>query len=863
MLPVEPAPLILTPDQRVRVFVSSTMLELAEERAAVRRAIERLHLSPVLFELGARAHPPRSLYLSYLEQSHVFLGIYWQRYGWVAPDMDVSGLEDEWLLSGDRPKLLYVKEPSLDREPRLTEMLDGIIHDAEVAFKPFRTAEELEQLVTDDLAQLLSEHFIVAAGTAPRARSYRTESPARILLPVETTSFVGRGDDLEELCGVLTDDDTRVVTLTGPGGVGKTRLAMRAAAHVAGKFDEGAVFVGLSAVADAASVPGAIAEAVGVRDVGAESLVDALRQDLAERSVLLLVDNFEHVMAAAEVVAGILAATPWVRALVTSREALRIAGEHEFEVAPMAPGDAVELFVQRTVAVRRGFALTGDDEGTVLAICKRVEHVPLAIELAAARTRLLSLDALLERLDRRLDFLAGGARDLPARQQALRAAVEWSYDLLTDDERRIFACVGVFAGGFSLAAAREVLAADDDRDRAGPALDEFAVLDALGSLVDKSLLRAEPGAGEPRFRMLEMVRELAAERLDAAPDGAEIRARHAAWYRALSLEIGAGVRGPEQARWLDVLGYPDGGEAGNVRAALSWYLAAGRGDDYADMAWALWPAVWINGRLEQGEKLIQVLMRHGDGLSLRSRARMLTVAGLFPMWKGEHATALAALDEARALGSELGDDEIVAHVALASAMLAGPAVGEAEAEALGIEGVARFRALGDLWGEAAALNALGWLYVAQERFDEGTLFEDTLRVSQAAGDAQFAAMAEVNLAECALAHGDLDRAAALLASSSERHRALRVMYSVAYMFDAAARLAAARGNAELAAVLIGAADHRRDIIGVGVWGSQLARREALVAGVRAELGDDAYAAAYRDGCGLDYNGALDTALRAG
>jgi len=270
MLPVEPAPLILTPDQRVRVFVSSTMLELAEERAAVRRAIERLHLSPVLFELGARAHPPRSLYLSYLAQSHVFLGIYWQRYGWVAPDMDVSGLEDEWLLSGDRPKLLYVKEPSLDREPRLTEMLEGIIHGAEVAFKPFRTAEELEQLVTDDLAQLLSEHFIVAAGTAPRARSYRTESPARILLPVETTSFVGRDDDLEELCAVLTDDDTRVVTLTGPGGVGKTRLAMRAAAHVAGKFDEGAVFVGLSAVADATSVPGAIAEAVGVRDVGAE-----------------------------------------------------------------------------------------------------------------------------------------------------------------------------------------------------------------------------------------------------------------------------------------------------------------------------------------------------------------------------------------------------------------------------------------------------------------------------------------------------------------------------------------------------------------------------------------------------------------
>ncbi len=181
------------------------MLELAEERAAVRRAIERLHLSPVLFELGARAHPPRSLYLSYLEQSHVFLGIYWQRYGWVAPDMDVSGLEDEWLLSGDRPKLLYVKEPSPDREPRLRTMLDGIIHDAPVAFKPFATAEELERLVTDDLAQLLSESFIVGGATGAARHA---DAHARIALPVETTSFVGRDDDLDELCAVLTDDDT-------------------------------------------------------------------------------------------------------------------------------------------------------------------------------------------------------------------------------------------------------------------------------------------------------------------------------------------------------------------------------------------------------------------------------------------------------------------------------------------------------------------------------------------------------------------------------------------------------------------------------------------------------------------------------
>ncbi|MFN8026085.1 MAG: DUF4062 domain-containing protein [Acidimicrobiia bacterium] len=735
------APLILTPDQRVRVFVSSTMLELADERAAVRRAIERLHLSPVLFELGARAHPPRSLYLSYLEQSHVFLGIYWQRYGWVAPDMDVSGLEDEWLSAGGRPKLLYVKEPSPDREPRLAEMLDRIIDDAALAFKPFRTAEELEQLVTDDLAVLLSESFIV--GGAPAAPAAFADAPVtRALLPADTSSFVGREDDLAELGAVLTDDSTRVVTLTGPGGVGKTRLALRAAAHVAGKFHEGAVFVGLTSVAEPSGVSAAIAEAIGVRDVDPSVLVDALRRDLAERSLLLVIDNFEHVIGAADVLADLLAHAPRVRALVTSRETLRIAGEHEFAVGVMTPADAADLFVQRAAAVRRGFTVIEGDERAIRAICRRVDFVPLAIELAAARVRLLPLDALLERLDRRLDFLAGGGRDLPERQRALRATVEWSYDLLDDDERALFALLGVFVGSFSLAAAQAVLDSDD----------EFAVLDALAGLVDKSLLRAEPVSGEPRFRMLEMVRDLAVEHLDRSPaTAAAARERHAAWYRELSLRVGEGVRGPDQARWLGVLGRTDDGDAANVRAALAWCVEGCRFDDYAAMAWALWPAVWINGRLEQGEALTEVLQDHLEELSPRSRARLLSVAGLFPLWKGDHEQALAALEEALAIGTEVGDEQVIAYSTLASAMLAGPALGEAKAEELALEGVARCRSIGDPWGEAAALNALGWLYVAQERFDEGTVFDDTLRASLAAGDGQFAAMAEVNLAECARA----------------------------------------------------------------------------------------------------------------
>ena len=216
---------ILTPDQRVRVFVSSTMEELAEERVAVREAVDRMHLSPVLFELGARAHPPQSLYRSYLDQSHIFVGIYWERYGWVAPDMNVSGLEDEYLLSGDKPKLMYIKRPAPEREPRLNELLDRIRSDDEVAYKSFHDADELERLVLDDLSLLLSEAFLVepTAG-APR------ETTRRFTLPGDTTTFVGREAELAEIGELLARDDVHVVTLTGPGGIGKTRLALKAAA---------------------------------------------------------------------------------------------------------------------------------------------------------------------------------------------------------------------------------------------------------------------------------------------------------------------------------------------------------------------------------------------------------------------------------------------------------------------------------------------------------------------------------------------------------------------------------------------------------------------------------------------------------
>src|SRR4051794_40160842 len=390
---------ILTPDQRVRVFISSTMEELAAERAAVRRAVERLRLAPVLFEMGARAHPPRSLYRSYLEQSHVFVAIYWQRYGWIAPGMDVSGLEDEYLLSGSKPKLVYVKRSDAGREERLEAMLDRIRASGHVSYKSFTTVDELEQLVTDDMAQLLSESLL--------APPTSTASPADFALPAETSPFVGRDHELDDVRALLDRGEVRLVTLTGFGGIGKTRLALRAAADIAPHFDTGAAFVPLTSLRDSGLVPSAIANAIGLRDVPQESLVDALKADLVDRSLLLVVDNFEHVLPAAGLLPDLLGAAPEMKILATSREALRVRAEHEFAVGPLNASDGVQLFADRAAAVRPGFELDATNSTMVARICERLEQVPLAIELAAARARLLSLDALLERLDRRLDFLVG------------------------------------------------------------------------------------------------------------------------------------------------------------------------------------------------------------------------------------------------------------------------------------------------------------------------------------------------------------------------------------------------------------------------------------------------------------------------
>ena len=364
---------IRTPDRHLRVFVSSTLGELAEERRAVSRAISALRLTPVMFEAGARPHPPQDLYRAYLAQSDVFVGLYWERYGWVGPGMEISGLEDEFELSRALPRLLYVKAPAPEREPRLTELLARIEADASVSYRHFRTRGELGRLVRDDLAMLLSERFAVARPSAAAPPSGHGPRP----LPVDATSLVGREEAVEEVAGLVGRPDVRLVTLTGLGGIGKTRLAVAVGERLVERFRAGTAFVPLAAVTQPELVLAGVARAVGAELAGTDSPLEALAEYFGDDRWLLILDNLEQVVDAARDLDALLARCRGVVILATSRTVLGLRAEREYPVPPLplpadpatvpaeelAASPAVALFVDRARAVRPGFTLTAEQRG--------------------------------------------------------------------------------------------------------------------------------------------------------------------------------------------------------------------------------------------------------------------------------------------------------------------------------------------------------------------------------------------------------------------------------------------------------------------------------------------------------------------
>src|SRR5215469_4181664 len=631
--------MIRTPDQRVRVFVSSTLVELAAERKAVTAAITQVRLTPVLFELGARPYPPRDLYSSYLKQSDVFIGIYAESYGWVAPGMEVSGLEDEYRLSAAMPRLIYAKKVAW-REPRLAALLETIETEGVISYRLFEDADELGSLVADDLALLLTDRFASAAAPPPAA------APPAAPLPVSRRPLVDRVEQLQEVTGLLREAEAGLVTLTGPGGVGKTTLALAAAHAVADQFADGAAFVSLEALTDRALIRETVARQLRIPIRPSQTLDESLLAFFGPRHLLLVVDNVEQLLPEAPLAEQILQVAPRLKVLATSREPLRIRSERVVAVTPLAlpeqgvPLDlstlaavpAVALFVNFGRDARPGFELTEANAAAVAEICRRLDGLPLALQLAAARLTVLSPVALLARLEPRLPLLTRGPRDLPPRQQTLRAAIAWSYELLGAAERRLFRRLGVFVGGFTLEAVEAL-------SEGGP--DDLDPLEAISSLVVASVVFVEPlDEATPRYRMLETIREFALELLEEAGEAGATRRRHAEFVRDLAERAEPLLLVPAERRiWMTQLEH----ERGNIRTALAWSVSAGNAPAVGvALAGALgWFWLMSGGLREAGSWYAALLARPGQADDTVAWAKVLHGSALQQWGTGKLTQAAA------------------------------------------------------------------------------------------------------------------------------------------------------------------------------------------------------------------------------
>jgi predicted ATPase len=836
---------IRTPDQRLRVFVSSTMNELADARVAARRAIERMHLTPVLFELGARPYPPRDLYLAYLRQSDVFIGIYGEQYGWIAPGQQLSGLEDEYLAASDKPKLVYVQSPAPGRDPRLTEMIRRVAQSG-LSYRTFSHARELAGLIGADLALLLSERFAAASEPSDAAVVTGVAAPGDTAVRVPDISgrlaaanrFIGRRRELGELRELLAEPENRLVTLVGPGGIGKTRLAMETVAAVAPDY-EAVATAELDQLSSAPLVPPAIAAALGVPETAGPSPLDSIVGHIGAHRILLVLDSFEHVIDVAPLVAQLVARTTRLTVLVTSREPLHLTGERVFEVPPLVlptwsdstqtaeHADSVQLFVDRAVAAGAHLRLDAAEVRTIVEICRRLDGLPLAIELAASRARMLELDDLLRRLDSSLATLTGGARDLPVRQQALNSAIGWSYDLLDGTDRTLFGRLGVFAGSFALDAA-EAICADDNVP---------AVFDGISSLVDKALLRPDHSLqGQPRFGMLRVVREYATERLAAAGEGNRLRRLHADFYRRLvgdaAARLRTGVMRPVVEQYV--------ADQANCRAAVHWYLDMGDGDSAAQMGLAMWPLSFTQGLFTEGREAMERALGPGLALTDDNRANVRLVLGMMAFGRGDYDRAAAALQPAYDWFVEHGDEHGAATASVPLGVITA-ARGRGGGEDALHRAVDAFRRLEDRWGLLFSLLALGSVLVAahHERAAIAPLDEGA-RIARQIRDDVLLSNALISLGQANLGRGEVSAAGRQLSEALERAVTFGSRETIARALDALAALAEQTGDANRGATLFGAAAGLRGALGADVWGIDRTSHDETAQRLRSRLGDGPY-----------------------
>jgi predicted ATPase/DNA-binding CsgD family transcriptional regulator len=609
-----------------------------------------------------------------------------------------------------------------------------------------------------EVKQLYDERQFNAAPGA----SFVTGSSAadvRHNLPAQPTALIGREQELAVIDALLRRVDIRLITLTGPGGTGKTRLAMQVAAELLESFRDGVWFVDLAPISDAELVIPTIMQTLGVKEQGQQAALHQLQGYVRDKQLLLVLDNFEQVVDAAPRVAELLSAAPQLKVLITSRLVLHVRAEQEFPVSPLTLPDphqlppleslsqyaAVALFIARAQAVKPDFVVTNQNAPAVAEICVRLDGLPLAIELAAARSKLFAPEALLKRLERRLGVLTGGPRDAPARQQTIRNAIDWSYQLLDEAEQTLFKRLGVFVGGCTLEATEAVCTAGGELGA--------DVLEGLAALVDQSLVRQNEGLdGESRFVMLETIREYALEQLEAAGELARLRGRHAAFYLELVETAAPQLRGRAQQVWLDRLV----AERGNLRGALNWTF--GGGDLATGMRLMMASAdFWLlQSQLREGLTGLELALGAAGDMMPSTRARLLQQSVDFVFYTGDYARASALQEEALALYRSLGDPTGVAQNLEGLAALAWLLGDLTRSAALAAESLTLFHTLNDRAHIASVLHRLG--DVAREKGDytrAHELFTESLALFRELGDQNEFASALNGLADTLFDQGDL------------------------------------------------------------------------------------------------------------
>jgi len=720
-------------------------------------------------------------------------------------------------------------------------------------------------------------------------------------LPAQTTPFIGREHAIRTVKEHLSNANVRLLTLSGVGGTGKTRLALQAAADLVDEFEHGVFFVPLAALSDPALVLPTIAKVFDVREATGRPLQEQLQDYLREKQMLLVLDNFEQVIDAAPRITDLLTAAPRLKVLVTSREVLRLSGETDYPVPPLSLPDpkrlpplerftqyeAVALFIERALAVKPAFAVTNENAPAVAEICHRLDGLPLAIELAAARVRVLPPQRMLVELSHRLSFLIGGARDLPARQKTLRGTIDWSHALLTGDEQQLFRRLAVFVGGCALEAIEAVCNIENN----------LSVLETVESLVGKSLVKQTEAHGEPRFAMLETIREYARDRLIAAGDEERVRERHRDYFLALAEAAEAKLMGAEQAEWLQRLEE----EHENLRAGLDWSLVEAGPRGGLRLCGALHQFWFVRGHLSEGrEWCARILGKAGAEERTSERAKALNVAGVLARRQGDYPAAWARHEESLAIQRQLGDRRSMATSQNNLGNVAMEQGDIASARALYEESLAISRELGDRRGIARALHNLGIVACGQGDFASGrALFEDSLAISREVGNRIGIAHSLYDLGKVAFEQGDYPAAGALYQESLTIRRELgersgiaaslhdvgHVVFElgnypaarkqfeeglvirrelgdragIAYSLEALAAVVAALGGSLRAARIWGAAERLREEIGSPLL--ERPRYDRRVAAARAAWGDDAAVErAWKEGRALTLEQAIELAF---